>query len=61
MSRKSTVLYKKIKDLLGELEKLVKQGFSVLDPLLPKKGRYITKWNLLVNISENDLWTWRKT
>jgi len=51
----------KDKDLLGELEKLVKQGFSVLDPLLPKKGRYITKWNLLVNISENDLWTWRKT
>ncbi|MEW6002148.1 MAG: type IV toxin-antitoxin system AbiEi family antitoxin [Nitrospirota bacterium] len=41
------------------LKKIIKKGFSPLDPLLPKKGRYNTPWNLLVNITKEELLSFR--
>lgn len=33
----------------------VKKGYSLLDPLLPPKGSFNSHWNLIINISEEDL------
>ncbi|MDP3048172.1 MAG: type IV toxin-antitoxin system AbiEi family antitoxin, partial [Thermodesulfovibrionales bacterium] len=32
------------------LQKMIRKGFSPLDPLLPQKGQYNSQWNLIVNI-----------
>lgn len=40
---------------MNDLRVEIKNGFSALDPLLPKKGKYNRKWNLLVNIPEEEL------
>jgi len=37
------------------LRKNLKSGFSPLDPLLPHKGSYLSRWNLLINISKEEL------
>lgn len=33
----------------------ISSGYSILDPTLPKEGRYIKRWNLLINILSEDL------
>jgi len=42
------------------LQELIAKGFSPLDPLLPKKGKTISRWNLIVNISEEEILSWRR-
>ena len=42
-------------EVLIKLEKMISQGMSTFDPTLPKKGRYNSRWNLLLNISEETL------
>lgn len=44
---------------ITELKKKLSKGFAVLDPLLPKKGKYVTNWGLLVNIPKSDLLGWK--
>jgi len=46
---------------LNELEKMLKKGYSSLDPLLPRDGKYNTRWNLLVNIKTSELLSIRST
>lgn len=43
----------KIRSSLGE-------GFSPLDPLARKKGKYYTRWNLLLNVAKESLLEWRR-
>lgn len=45
---------------LKALKKIVGKGFSALDPLLPKKGQYNSRWNLLLNIPKEELLSFRK-
>ena len=39
----------------------VKSGYSILDPLSPKKGTYVSRWKLLVNVSIEDLLSFERT
>lgn len=39
----------------GNLEKGVSPSYSVLDPTKEKKGRHDPKWNLLVNVTEDEM------
>lgn len=39
----------------------VKSGYSILDPLLPEKGTYDSRWNLLINVSKEDLLSFKRT
>lgn len=36
------------------------KGFSPLDTMASKKGKYYTRWNLLLNIPEESLLEWRR-
>jgi predicted transcriptional regulator of viral defense system len=38
----------------------ISPGMSALDPTMPRKGRYNTRWNLLVNVSKESLASWRE-
>jgi len=42
------------------LQKKLSKGYSSLDPTLPKKGRYSSKWKLLVNIPQEDILSVKK-
>jgi predicted transcriptional regulator of viral defense system len=42
-------------EVLSKLRGMISQGMSALDPARPKKGMYNTRWNLLLNISEETL------
>ncbi len=42
------------------LKEIVKKGFSLLDPLLPKKGRYNSQWNILVNTAKEELLSFKR-
>ena len=42
------------------LQKMIRKGFSLLDPLLPKKGQYNSQWNLIVNIPKEELLSFKK-
>jgi len=44
---------------IDKLKNKIGSGFSLLEPLLPKKGNYVTRWNLLVNVSQDDLLSWK--
>jgi predicted transcriptional regulator of viral defense system len=46
--------------LAGRINKMVSRSYSPLDPTKPKKGRYDSKWKLLLNVSEKDLTEWRE-
>lgn len=48
------------KKALNEMRKAVAPGMSPLDPMLPRKGRYATRWNLLINVSGETLEEWRR-
>jgi len=43
------------------LSSYLKSGYSLLDPLLPKKGTYNSRWRLLINISKEDLLSFMRT
>lgn len=45
---------------IESLQRIIAKGFSPLDPLLPKEGRTISRWNLILNISEEELLSWRR-
>ncbi len=45
---------------INNLRTMIKKGFSSLDPLLPKKGEYNSQWNLLLNVSQEELLSFRK-
>ncbi len=40
---------------LSKMRSEVSPGISVLDPNMPRKGRYLTRWNLLLNVSKEAL------
>jgi len=42
-------------EVISKLREMISQGMSALDPTRPKKGIYNTRWNLLLNISEETL------
>lgn len=46
--------------LLKEMRTAVAPGMSALDPTLPRKGKYTSRWNLRVNVSAETLETWRR-
>lgn len=46
--------------VLAEMRETISQGMSVLDPTMPRKGTYTTKWNLLLNISKERIEVWRR-
>ena len=46
-------------EVLDKLRGMISRGMSKFDPALPKKGRYISRWNLLLNISEETIEEWR--
>lgn len=41
-----------------EMRRLIAPGMSPLDPSLPRKGRYTSKWNLLVNVAADSMEDW---
>jgi predicted transcriptional regulator of viral defense system len=43
------------------MKSLVSKGYSLLDPMSIRKGAHNTKWNLLLNMSEEHLLDWRRT
>lgn len=45
-------------ELVERINNLVNKSYSPLDPTKPKKGRYNSKWKLLLNVSEKDLTRW---
>ena len=49
------VLSLEVPDLIERCKKNLSQGFSLLDPSCPDKGKYLRRWNLRINveISEN--------
>ena len=47
-------------DVLSKLRGMISLGMSAFDPTLPKKGRYNSRWNLLLNVSEETLEEWRR-
>lgn len=40
-------------------EERISKGYSLLDPTMPKKGRYDSKWKLRINVEECELIEWR--
>lgn len=46
-----------------KLKKMIGEGYSILDPLSPKpeRGNYLSGWNLILNVSKEDLLSWRRT
>ncbi len=47
-------------EALNQMTKAIAPGMSSLDPTLPRRGRYATKWNLLINVSAETLEEWRR-
>jgi len=48
------------KDVISKISFSLGKGFSPLDPVASKKGKYSTKWNLLVNVPVESLLEWRR-
>lgn len=46
--------------LVKTMRRLISKGFSKLDPTAPRKGLHLTRWNLLVNVSEKAATEWRR-
>lgn len=47
------------KSYLEKWERKISKGYPLLDPTLPKKGKYNSKWMLQINIKECELLEWR--
>lgn len=46
--------------IIEKIQSHISGGYSPLDPTLPREGRYIKRWNLLINIPSEDLKEWRR-
>jgi len=46
-------------ELTEKINRLLSKSYSPLDSTKPRKGRYNSKWKLLLNVSEKDLTKWR--
>jgi predicted transcriptional regulator of viral defense system len=46
-------------DVTSRITSSLGRGFSPLDPMAGKRGKYCTKWNLLVNVPIESLLEWR--
>ena len=46
--------------LISKMRVVISPGMSVLDPNMPRKGSYTTRWNLLLNVSKETLEAWRR-
>jgi predicted transcriptional regulator of viral defense system len=44
----------------SNLRNLLKKGFSSLDPSVSRKGRFNTKWNLLINVTSEELLSFKR-
>jgi predicted transcriptional regulator of viral defense system len=42
-------------DLLRSVKKHILAGYSLLDPTLAARGRYLARWNLRLNVSANEI------
>ena len=42
-------------DLLASMQDALGAGYSLLDTLFPAKGRYDSRWRLIVNVPEREL------
>jgi predicted transcriptional regulator of viral defense system len=40
--------------IMSRMREVISPGMSPLDPAMPKKGTYNTRWNLLLNVSEEN-------
>lgn len=45
---------------LSRMKRAIAPGISPLDPTMPRKGSYTTKWNLMLNVSKGALEEWRR-
>lgn len=41
------------------MKESISPGMSILDPTMQRRGRYNTRWNLLVNVSKDSLVRWK--
>jgi len=46
--------------IVEKMNRRLSKSYSPLDPTKPKKGRYSSRWKLLLNVSERDLTQWRE-
>jgi len=46
--------------MVSKMKESISRSMSVLDPNMPRKGRYTTRWNLLLNVSKEALEEWRR-
>ncbi len=53
-------LYEFEPSLVKEINNSISKSYSPLDPTKPKKGRYNSRWKLLLNVAEKDLTEWRR-
>jgi len=49
-----------VNDAINILHKNVSNGYSPLDTMAQHKGRYINRWQLLVNIPQDELSQWKE-
>lgn len=47
------------KSFPGKWKGKISEGYSSLDPTMPKKGKYNSKWKLRINIEPHELVEWR--
>lgn len=45
----------------AKLQKKLSAGYAVLDPLSPQQGRHDAQWQVIVNVSNDELLNWRET
>lgn len=48
------------KGVASKISSNLGEGFSPLDPMTEKRGKYYTKWNLLLNIAKESFLEWRR-
>lgn len=46
--------------MVARMRESISPGMSILDPTMPRRGSYHTRWNLLVNVSKDSLASWRE-
>ena len=55
----SEVLKLPVADYLEKWHELISPGYTFLDPLSSKTGKHNSKWNLRINVGEEDLTEWK--
>lgn len=45
---------------ISQMRRSVSSGISPLDPTMPRRGKYTTRWNLQINVSKETLEEWRR-